>query len=201
MSEKDNSNKKAETSCDVTDGNIYIPEVTTENKESIKSNGKKSNHESIKMAKVIDSDSYVTKRIDDKIINANQIAYESEQGYREIAKLVVDIVKEYINTQNEKKTPLRKVFTITFSVLLIFQLITIVAFVLFDSFVCIPFEISESLLTTYIISVFVETLGAIAAMIAFAFTSKEESEIVSILTTIIQNFQKYNNSNQGNDKS
>ena len=201
MCEKDNSNKGADTSCDVTEEDIYIPEVTTENKESIKPNGKKSNHESIKMAKVMDSDSYVAKRIDDKIINANQIAYESERGYREIAKLVVGIVKEYINTQNEKKTPLRKVFTITFSVLLVFQLITIVMFVLFDSFTCIPFEISESLLTTYMISVFVETLGAIAAMIAFAFTSKEESEIVSILTTIIQNFQKYNNATQGNDKS
>ena len=155
MCEKDNSNKGVDTSCDVTEEDIYIPEVTTENKESIKPNGKKSNHESIKMAKVMDSDSYVAKRIDDKIINANQIAYESERGYREIAKLVVGIVKEYINTQNEKKTPLRKVFTITFSVLLVFQLITIVMFVLFDSFTCIPFDISESLLPTYMISAFV----------------------------------------------
>ena len=86
---------------------------------------------------------------------------------------------------------LRNNFALYFEKILWWQMFWLCIFILFDSFVGIPFEISDEVLNTFMVSVFVETLGAIVVMIAFAFSSNEESKIVEVLTGIVQSFQKY----------
>ena len=72
------------------------------------------------------------------------------------------------------------------------QYAVLVIFIILNSFCFIPFRISEEILRLYIISVFVETLSAMAVMIAFAFVSKDETKIVGVLNNIIENYQKVN---------
>ena len=120
------------------------------------------------------------------------IEYESNKGYQQIARKVVEISKEYLTTQTAKKTGLRKLFSIFFICILSIQLLFLFVLIILNSCHTIPFQVSEYILTTYIASVFVETLSAIGVMLSFCFTSKEESKIVGILTTVIQNYQKYN---------
>ena len=52
------------------------------------------------------------------------------------------------------------------------------------------FNISDDMLKIYIISVFLETLSVIAAMIAFAFSSKDETNIINALSEIVKVYQK-----------
>lgn len=138
------------------------------------------------------SDEMAGEKLDENILkDTRQIEYESDKGYQKIAKEIVNISKEYLNNQNVKKSSLRKIFTIFFTIFLSVQFACLIMFILFNSFKCIEFKMSEYLLTTYIVSVFVETLGTISVMLAFSFTSKEESSIVAVLTTVIQNYQKY----------
>ena len=120
-----------------------------------------------------------------------RIEYESDKGYQKIADKVVDISKQYLGIQNEAKKSLRKFFSIFFSSMIGVQLIFLIVLIILNSIESLSFNVSEYIITSYIISVFVETLGSIGCMLVFSFTSKEESSIVAILTTVIQNYQKY----------
>ena len=52
-------------------------------------------------------------------------------------------------------------------------------------------QITDYILSIYIVSVFVETLAGLIIMITFAFDSKQEVELIKILNAIITNFKKY----------
>ena len=121
-----------------------------------------------------------------------QTEFESDKAYCEITESIIEISKEHLTAQRKSKEPLRRSFFIFFSVLLSVQYIVLVSFIVFNSFEMIPFEISEEILRLYIISVFVETLSAMAVMITFAFVSKDETKIVGVLNNIIENYQKVN---------
>lgn len=117
--------------------------------------------------------------------------YESDKGYREITKDIIDVSKEHLEFQRNGKQNLRRLFSIFFSILLILQFISIVVFISLNAATGCQFQISEELLRLYIVSVFVETLSAMAVMLAFAFVSKEELDIVNILNNIIRSYQKF----------
>ena len=55
---------------------------------------------------------------------------------------------------------------------------------------------SDSVVSAYVISVFAETLSGLIIMIKFAFQSKQDVELIKILNSIIEHFQKYNRNGQ-----
>ncbi len=120
-----------------------------------------------------------------------KIAQQSEEGYRKLSEKIVDIVDSYLSDQKGAKIPLRDTFSGFFKALLWVQYIFLLVFIFLDSLCCVPFHMSESLIRTFIVSVFLETLGAISVMLAFAFSTKEETTIVQVLTTVIEHYQKY----------
>lgn len=127
----------------------------------------------------------------DESVAETEIAKQSEEGYRKLSEKIVSIIDDYLKRQDTGKEPLRKSFVPFFKNLLILQYIVLAVWILWDSCYLFPFRISETVLHIYIVSVFLETLSTIGVMIAFAFSTKEESTIVSVLTTIIENYQKY----------
>lgn len=147
------------------------------------------------------SEEEIGNKIDYDVRRQRQIEYESDRGYHEIAKKIVEISGQYLKNQGENKAPLRNTFVSFFKWLLGGQFLLLIIFLFLNSIKTIPFEMSEYLLTTYIASVFVETLSLIGVMIAFSFTSKEESNIVHILTTVIQNYQKYDSNNKSGSQN
>ena len=116
---------------------------------------------------------------------------ESDKNYQEVTKQIIDISKTYLFTQQKEKINLRKRFFNLFSWLICVQFIFIVLFILFDSCPKVTLEIPDETLKVYIVSVFLETLTAIGTMIAFAFASKEETRIVGVLNSIVENYQKF----------
>ena len=59
-------------------------------------------------------------------------------------------------------------------------------------------QLSDNVLTVYMTSVFVETLGAVVVMIKYAFKADEEVRIIDILNAVVKNFQKYRDSKDDN---
>ncbi len=118
--------------------------------------------------------------------------YESDKGYRIITEQIINISGRYLKSQQDSKNQLRNKFVGFFSKLLKAQYIVLVIIVFLNSLEHFSFSVSENILRVYIISVFAETLSAMAVMIAFAFASKEETKIVEVLNNIVENFQKVN---------
>ncbi len=119
----------------------------------------------------------------------NEILYRTEENYSKVVEKVIDVSKNQLEKEGEKKRALRNFFTLFFSVFIAIQFVALLILLLIKGFNA-SFVISEALLTTYIISVFVETLGIIAAMVAFIFNSKEEVNIIDTLNAAIANYQK-----------
>ncbi len=119
----------------------------------------------------------------------NELKGESEKTYREIAQLIVNTSSKQLNEQNQSKTKLKSIFTIFFIVFISAQYVVLVGLMLLKALAGV--DLSDTVLITYITSVFVETLGSIAVMIAYAFDSKQEVNILEILNGVISNFQKF----------
>ena len=119
----------------------------------------------------------------------NGILSRVEENYSKIVEEVIEISKDQLEKEGEKKRKLRSFFTWFFSVFIAVQFVALLVLLLIKGFNG-NFKISEALLTTYIISVFVETLGIIAAMVAFIFNAKEEVNIINTLNAAIANYQK-----------
>ncbi len=115
----------------------------------------------------------------------------SDERYFKIVEDIVKTAKAQLKGQNEAKTQLRKIFVIFFVVLLSVQMLAVITFMTLTAIKCVEFAISDALMTTFIVSVFVETLGAIIIMITFAFASKEEVTVVELLIQVVKNYQKY----------
>lgn len=113
------------------------------------------------------------------------IADAANKKYQETVTNIVDIANAYLRNQQNGKKALRRVFCWFFIILLSVQLVSVIVFMIF----AMVWEVSETLLLTYITSVFVETLSAIVIMIKFAFESKDEVEIIKLLTAIVHNYQ------------
>lgn len=116
---------------------------------------------------------------------------KSHENYHEVVTNIIDISKEHLTHADKDKTSIRKTFIIIFSVMLFIQLAAIITFMALKAVESVAFDISDSLMTVFIGSVFVETLGVIGVMIGFAFASKDEVKIVKLLTAVINSYQKY----------
>lgn len=128
----------------------------------------------------------------------NEILSKAEENYGKIVEKVIDVSKDQLEKEGEKKRGLRSFFTCFFSVFIAVQFVALLVLLLIKGF-NENFKISEALLTTYIVSVFVETLGIIAAMVAFIFNAKEEVNIINTLNAAIANYQKLSEKNRKKD--
>lgn len=114
----------------------------------------------------------------------------SEDTYREIAEDIVKISSAQMELQNKSKNDLKKTFTIFFMIFISIQYLILIIFMFIKMFAK-SVELTDTVLISYITSVFVETIGAIIIMIKYAFDSKQEVEILKILNGVISNFQKF----------
>lgn len=114
----------------------------------------------------------------------------SEDTYREIAEDIVEVSASQMKLQNESKNNLKKSFTIFFMIFISIQYLILIIFMFIKMFAN-SVELTDTVLISYITSVFVETIGAIIIMIKYAFDSKQEVEILKILNGVISNFQKF----------
>ena len=113
----------------------------------------------------------------------------NEKTYLDIVCQIVDISKSHLNKQTTAKEKLRDGFARFFKILIAAQLIFL-AFLLTAGAFCPIFKLGDAIIITYISSVFVETLGAVIYMITYAFNSKDETEAIGILNSIVSDFQK-----------
>lgn len=118
-------------------------------------------------------------------------ATESDKNYREIVQVIVDESKTQLQRTNQIKDGLRNSFFKFFRKFIVVEFFVLVLIIFLQAF-CSSFYLSDSIILTYITSIFVETLGAIIFMIKFAFNSKQETTILQILNAVVENFQKFN---------
>lgn len=114
----------------------------------------------------------------------------SDEAYREITKEIVKVSSNQLFIQNQSKDKLKTSFTSFFKVLLSLQLAALFLIIVLNS-VLDCFKLSDTVFITLVTSVFVETLGVVAVMVKYAYDSKQEVEILSILNAIVTNYQKY----------
>lgn len=115
----------------------------------------------------------------------------SEEHYTRITEKIVNISSKQLESQNDNKIELRKTFQVFFTALLSFQIVSVIALVACNA--SIPaFHISDNVLITLMTAVFLETLGAVIAMVKFAFNSEQEVQILKIMNSVISGFQKFN---------
>lgn len=119
-----------------------------------------------------------------------EVLKRSEEAYIRIVEEVVNMSGDNLTTIRKDKSVLRDSFVSLFCYIIKIQLV--VLFIIFGLDALLPFfDIAENIIITYMSAVFVETLGVIAVMIAFAFKSNEEIKIIDILNSVVSNYQKY----------
>ena len=114
----------------------------------------------------------------------------SEDNYMQIAKDIVDTSAQQLKTQNVSKNELKKLFTRFFIGFLSAQYLVLVFHLVLKA-LWRDMNLSDTVLITYITSVFVETLGAVAIMIKYAFSSDQEVKILQILNDVISSYKKF----------
>ena len=115
---------------------------------------------------------------------------KSEGAYIDIANKIVDSATDQLHEQNMSKNSLKKVFTVFFVVLLSVQYLSLAALLFIRAFQEKSL-LSDTVIITYITSVFLETLGAVVIMIRYAFASDQETKVLTILNSIIERFKKF----------
>ena len=120
----------------------------------------------------------------------NDLMAKSEGAYIGIANKIVDSATKQLDEQNTSKNSLKKTFTIFFVVLLSMQYVVLAVLLFIRTFQCWSL-LNDTVIITYISSVFLETLGAVILMIRYAFDSKQETQVLEILNSIISRYQKF----------
>ena len=119
------------------------------------------------------------------------IARESDENYRKLAYDIFNASKEQLLKQNNNKDDLKAKFTTFFKCILIIQLIALFIIIILKGFALWSFSLSDNAFVAIIVSVFVETLGVVGIMIKYAFDSDQEVQILSILNSIVKDYQKF----------
>lgn len=120
----------------------------------------------------------------------NSIArIKSVEAYIEIVKQVVNSSSTNLNNIDSNKKSLRKLLIVFFIILLSLQFLVLSVLMFVKGF-CGFFDVSDTLLLTFMTSIFIETLGAIIIMIRYAFKSEEEVSIIKILNDVVRDYQK-----------
>ena len=128
--------------------------------------------------------------LDDASEIDNAFKRKSEDTYRKIALKIVDTSSKQLEEQNTSKNKLKSVFTRFFIIFVGIQYLVLVLLLFVKAFAP-TINLTDTVIISYITSVFVETIGAIAIMIKYAFDSKQEVNILSILNSVISNYQKF----------
>lgn len=127
-----------------------------------------------------------TGAIDDSV---RQNTIESDRAYRKITEDIISITSRQLEEHNNDKKPLRRDLLDFVKGLLAAQFGALVVFILANN--ALELEISDEVIRTYIVSVFVETLAGLIIMIKYAFDSTQEVKLIAILSEIIRHFKKY----------
>ncbi len=120
-----------------------------------------------------------------------KLSQASEKTYIKIAERIVSVSTFQLNQQNRSKSKLKKAFSRFFIVFLSVQYAVLVAMLACKAF-CASMLLSETVIITYITSLFIETLGAVILMIKYAFNSDQEVKILEILNGVISSYKKFN---------
>lgn len=120
----------------------------------------------------------------------DELAAKSEGAYIDIATKIVDSATSQLDVQNKSKNNLKKTFTRFFIVLLSAQYLVLAALLFIRTFQHGSI-LTDTVIITYISSVFLETLGAVILMIRYAFDSEQETKVLEILNSIISRYQKF----------
>lgn len=115
---------------------------------------------------------------------------KSEDNYMDIARGIVNTSADQLKTQNTSKNTLKEQFTRFFIWFVSAQYIVLVFLLVLKAF-WHDMNLSDTVVISYITSVFVETLGAIAIMIKYAFNSEQEVQILQILNDVISSYKKF----------
>ena len=133
--------------------------------------------------------SFSFTEIDDSLLSDdaseidNALKRKSEDTYRKIALKIVDTSSKQLEEQNTSKNKLKAIFTRFFIIFIGIQYLVLISLLFTKAFVP-TLNLSDTVIISYITSVFVETLGAIIVMIKYAFDSKQEVNILEILNGI-----------------
>ncbi len=120
----------------------------------------------------------------------DNIVADSEDGYRRVVEKIVGITDNELQNQSTSKNPIKKKFTTFFVWFISIQYIALIIVLVLLGFSLI--KLSETIIITYMTSVFAETLGAVIIMIRYAFNSKQEVELIKILSSAITDYKKFN---------
>ena len=118
----------------------------------------------------------------------------SEEAYQEITNRIIDETKQQLNANRDAKKNLRIALCYFVMGLLAVQFIFLMVALILNKHLIF---ISDDVISTYIVSVFAETLVGLIIMVSFAFKSNQEVELIKILNLIVSHFQKYNSNRQG----
>ena len=120
----------------------------------------------------------------------DNIVADSEDGYRRVVEKIVGITDTELRNQSNSKKNIKKIFTTFFISFVSVQYVALVMVLIMLGFDFI--QLAEPIIITYMTSVFAETLGAVIIMIQYAFSSKQEVQLIKILNNAIENYKKYN---------
>ena len=139
-------------------------------------------------------DKYVENPVmeDDADILDASLKERSESAYIDIAKDIVKASANQLDAQNKSKNSLKKIFTIFFICFVSVQYVALTVLLFIRAFQEKSL-LNDTVIMTYISSVFLETLGAVAFMIRYAFASDQETRVLAILNSIIERFKKFSN--------
>jgi len=113
----------------------------------------------------------------------------SDQAYREITKDIIGKTDTHLKTLIDSKKPIREKTLSYIRWFLVAQFVVLTIIILLSSSKC--FDISTTVITTYIVSVFAETLSGLMAIIHFAFDNTQEVKLIGVLNKIVKRFQKF----------
>lgn len=119
-----------------------------------------------------------------------EIRSSTENNYYSIVSQIISVSSKQLENEEDYKKNVRAKFVEFFQRLLCWQFAGLVALLAVKGFAN-NFSISEAIITTYIVSVFVETLGVVAVMVKYAFDSTHEVQILDTMNQAIREFQKY----------
>ena len=127
----------------------------------------------------------------DEESRSNTQAEISDNTYQDITKNIVEITKTNLEKQECNKNKLRKPLQIFIIAILSVQLLILAIMLFGNNF----FNLDPDVIKTYILSVFAETLLGLTIMIRFAFSNKQEVELISILNSVVSNFKIFGENN------
>lgn len=183
MSEKENVCANTEKNCDIENRNVVFTKLVESSNETEKATAEV---EAIFAEKPVTQDS-----IGEQLADFNREAIRnSEYVYNKLVSEIINLSKTNLSELRTDKRSLREFFE-SFFVRIVSAQFMILILLLFLNATHTEFNISDTVLVSFMSSVFVQTLGGIVIMITFAFKSDEEVKIIDILNTFIQTYQKY----------